>query len=224
MEKKSLTLSEKTASILYNLIVNEEQYLPGERLPSEPTLSAELGVSRTTLREAIRSLVAQGVLEVRRGAGTFVSDNISELQGPDDFIRLENLRIQAKDLYELRLIFEPAVAKIACERAQEDERHQVITLGERVTDLIRNGQPWQEADRDFHQAIVRAAHNNFFTQLLPLIHRAFLNGIAVADNEALARIPILDNPDICYAFRVGDTDLAEVAMSLHIKHVMQLID
>ena len=224
MKNQTQTLSEKTASVLYNLIVNEEKYLPGEQLPSESLLSVELGVSRTTLREAIRSLVAQGVLEVRRGAGTFVSDQISDLRGPEEFKRLENLRIQAKDLYELRLIFEPAVAKIACVRAQDDERKQVIVLGERVTDLIRSGQPWQEADREFHQAIVRAAHNNFFTQLLPLIHRAFLNGIAVADNEALARIPILDNPDICYAFRVADADLAETAMSLHIKHVMQLID
>ena len=72
MEKKSL--SQQTADRLYTMIVVERRLSPGEKLPSELDLSRELGVSRTTLREAIHVLASQKILEVRRGRGTFVCD------------------------------------------------------------------------------------------------------------------------------------------------------
>ena len=68
MEKKSL--AQQTAERLYGQIVVEKALAPGEKLPNEVELSAALGVSRATLREAIRTLSAEGVLEVRRGKGT----------------------------------------------------------------------------------------------------------------------------------------------------------
>ncbi len=218
----SRSLSERTADIIYDLIVNQKKYLPGERIPGENVLSVELGVSRTTLREAERALVAQGILEIRRGTGTFVSRNACQTQDLN-FKSLEKLRIQAKDLYELRLVFEPAAAKYACIRATDEERKLIVKRGQHVIDLIKNGEPWQDADLNFHQAIVRASHNNFMAQLLPFINRAFSNGIQITNNsELLAQIPLQDNPDICRAFETRDADLAEIAMSLHIKHVVQI--
>ena len=79
MEKKSL--SQQTADRLYTMIVVERRLSPGEKLPSELDLSRELGVSRTTLREAISSLVAQGVLQIQRGRGTFVADPATNRRG-----------------------------------------------------------------------------------------------------------------------------------------------
>jgi len=219
----SKSLSERTADIIYDLIVNQKKYLPGERIPGENILSVELGVSRTTLREAERALVAQGILEIRRGTGTFVSRNAEQAQDIS-FKSLEKLRIQAKDLYELRLVFEPAAAKYACIRATEEERQLIIKHGQHVVDLIKNGSPWQDADLNFHQAIVRASHNNFMAQLLPFINRAFTNGIQVTNNSTLLpKIPLQDNPDICRAFEMHDADLARVSMSLHIMHVIQVL-
>ena len=72
MEKKSL--SQRTAERLYTQIAVERRMAPGEKLPNEVELSQRLGVSRATLREALRALTTQGVLEVRRGKGTFVSE------------------------------------------------------------------------------------------------------------------------------------------------------
>ena len=63
-------LSQQTAQRLYARIVAEKRLRPGDKLPNEVELSAQLGVSRATLREAIRTLAARGVLEVRRGRGT----------------------------------------------------------------------------------------------------------------------------------------------------------
>ena len=73
---KKIKLSEQTAERLYDMIVDEGRYAPGSKLPNENELSDALQVSRTTLREAISFLVAQGVLEIRRGKGTFVAQTL----------------------------------------------------------------------------------------------------------------------------------------------------
>ena len=75
-ETKKVKLSERTSDRLYEMIVEEGRYAPGSKLPNENELSEELQVSRTTLREAISFLVAQGVLEIRRGRGTFVAEEL----------------------------------------------------------------------------------------------------------------------------------------------------
>ena len=71
----------QTAERLYNSIVAEGTLRPGDKLPNEVELSQQLGVSRATLREAIRELAARGVLEVRRGRGTFVSEEVADIEG-----------------------------------------------------------------------------------------------------------------------------------------------
>lgn len=116
MEKKNRT--QQTAESLYNHIVVEGRRKPGEKLPNEVELAAGLGVSRATLREAIRTLCTRGVLEVRRGKGTYVSQRVGEI---DDFgfSGVDYARGQLRDLFELRSIFEPRAARLACRRATE---------------------------------------------------------------------------------------------------------
>ena len=118
MEKKSR--AQQTAERLYNSIVAEGTLRPGDKLPNEVELSQQLGVSRATLREAIRELAARGVLEVRRGRGTFVSEEVADIED-FGFSGLERLQGQLRDLFELRSIFEPKAARLACQRATEEE-------------------------------------------------------------------------------------------------------
>ena len=124
-EGKRVKLSERTADRLYEMIVEEKRYEPGSKLPNENELSNALRVSRTTLREAISFLVAQGVLEIRRGKGTFVADSLPA--GTIDLTALAGVRSRgrAKDLFEMRLIFEPATAALACQRATDEELRQI---------------------------------------------------------------------------------------------------
>ena len=88
-------LSQQTAQRLYARIVAEKRLRPGDKLPNEVELSAHLGVSRATLREAIRTLAARGVLEVRRGRGTFVSARVEEIED-FGFGALEGVRGQPR--------------------------------------------------------------------------------------------------------------------------------
>lgn len=108
MSKRNL--SQQTAERLYNSIVAEGTLRPGDKLPNEVELSQQLGVSRATLREAIRELAARGVLEVRRGRGTFVSEEVADIED-FGFSGLERLQGQLRDLFELRSIFEPKAAR-----------------------------------------------------------------------------------------------------------------
>ena len=82
MSGRTGKLSEQTADILYRRITEEKLYPAGSKLPNENDLSSELNVSRTTLREAVSFLANQGILEIHRGKGTFVSKELPQ-QGVD---------------------------------------------------------------------------------------------------------------------------------------------
>ena len=112
MEKKNL--SRQVADDIYRMIAVTQELKPGQQLPGEMILSDQLGVSRATLREAIKSLVSQGVLKVYRGKGTFVSESMESFVsfGLDE---LDMNRSRVRDLFEARLLFEPQMAALACE-------------------------------------------------------------------------------------------------------------
>ena len=96
-------------------------YRVGDRLPSEPELGAELGVSRSTVREAVRELTSLGVLEIQHGRGTFVRSLRPDLllRG-DSLLDHGNDRIR-EELLEVRGIVEPEAAALAAERASEED-------------------------------------------------------------------------------------------------------
>ena len=221
MEKKSL--AQQTAERLYGMIVVERGMAPGEKLPNELDLSRELGVSRATLREALRALATQGVLEVRRGRGTFVSDRVGQI---DDFgfHRLDRVKGQLKDLFELRAIFEPQASRLACRRATREELAEILERGGEVERLIRAGEDRTRADRAFHAAIVRATHNEFMMRLLPMINQAVETAIISGTHqEALAEHTLQDHALLMDFFRKGDESGCEHAMAIHMHHGIDVL-
>lgn len=140
-------LADQTADRLLHMIGNDPAYGPGARLPNEPRLCTLFGVSRTTLREAIRSLAAQGYVEVRRGSGTFVLDRTMV---PDIGLqRLENLRTRLRDLFEIRMMIEPQAARLACLRGTDDELREIALRAEDVARAIRQGENFPSRKRRF---------------------------------------------------------------------------
>ena len=119
-------LSQSVADTILSMITIEKRFSVGDKLPNEFDLSEELNVSRTTLREAIRILAAYDILEIQRGKGTFVTENA--LKQPQDFAPLSDLKVNAKDLYEMRLIFEPEAAYFAALRGTDAEIKKNIGL------------------------------------------------------------------------------------------------
>ena len=217
---KKQNLSQRTAEQLYNQIVAEGQLKPGDKLPNEVELSRQLGVSRATLREAIRDLTVQGILEVRRGKGTFVSRQAGEVED-FGFDRLGRIKGQLRDLFELRSIFEPKAAALACRRATEKELADILDKGRAVEQCIRAGQDRTQTDRAFHTAIVRAAHNEFMARLLPIINRAVEGAISSGGHgEELAQVTLRDHALLLEFLEKRDPEGAEHAMAIHMCHAM----
>ena len=222
MSKRNL--SQQTAERLYNSIVAEGTLRPGDKLPNEVELSQQLGVSRATLREAIRTLTAQGLLEVRRGRGTFVAPRAGELDA-FGFGRLDWARGQLRDLFELRSIFEPQAARLACRRATEEELADILARGAQVEACIRAGRDRAEADRAFHAAIVQATHNEFMMRLLPMINQAVEAALASGRRQdQLAEDTLRDHALVLDFFRRRDEAGAEHAMAVHMLHSIDVLE
>ena len=122
-------LSERVATEILEMITLQKRFSPGDKIPTENELCAELGVSRTTVREAIQKLTAQNILEVHRGKGTYVTDSTQTLSS-DIFSTLSYTGMRLKDLYEIRLIFEPQAAYYAAQRATDEELAQILEYGQ----------------------------------------------------------------------------------------------
>ncbi len=216
MIKKSL--SQQVADDIYHMIVNENSFTPGSQLPNENDLSQQLGVSRATLREAIRTLVSQGILEVYRGKGTFIASDVKVLADFEigDF---DSKRVRLRDLYETRLMFEPSMVALACQRATDKEIEHILQLGADVEQYIHAGKDRTEADQAFHQAIIMAAHNDFLLRLIPVVNRAIAESISFnPDDQILAEDTLRDHALVMEFLRKRDATGAMQAMSIHIRH------
>ena len=224
MERKKAKLSEKTSDRLYEMIVDEHRYMPGSKLPNENELSETLGVSRTTLREAISFLAAQGVLEIRRGKGTFVAESL-----PAEGLDLTALagvrsRVRAKDLFEMRLIFEPATVALACQRASDEELRLIRRKAERVEEIAAAGGDWPLADQEFHWAIIKASHNEYMRRLYPIINSAVNEILQISQNrQQMQDIALRDNRLILEFLLRRDEAGARYAMSIHMKHLINTL-
>ena len=224
MERKKAKLSEQTSDRLYEMIVDEHRYMPGSKLPNENELSGELGVSRTTLREAISFLAAQGVLEIRRGKGTFVAESL-----PAEGLDLTALagvrsRVRAKDLFEMRLIFEPATVALACQRASDEELRQIEKKARRMEETAAAGGDWPLADQEFHWAIIKASHNEYMRRLYPIINSAVNEILQISQNrQQMQDIALRDNRMILEFLLRRDEAGARYAMSIHMKHLINTL-
>ena len=221
---RKVKLSERTADRLYELIMEERQFAPGSKLPNENELSESLHVSRTTLREAISFLVAQGVLEIRRGKGTFVVQDL-----PDSGVDLTALsslrsRVRARDLFEMRLIFEPATVALACQRGTDEELAQIRQKAERMERIAKAGGDWALADQEFHMAIIKASHNEYMRRLYPIINSAVNEIMQLSQNrQHMQNVAISDNQQILYFLMRRDEAGARHAMSIHMRHLLHIL-
>lgn len=170
-------LAAQAAALLLDRIKAGEWQL-GHKLPGETTLAAQLGVGRSTLREAIRELAGQGVLESRQGAGVFVTA-LDVTEDWDAMLRRADIRA----VIEARVAIEAEAAALAAgRRTPADLRAMRRALaaravgGESVEHLV-------DADTAFHRTVIVAAHNEILLQLfdafVPRVHRAMADMLRI---------------------------------------------
>ena len=143
---------------LMEYILNEPVAI-GEKLPNEFELAEKFGVGRSTIREAVKSLVSKGVLEVRRGSGTYVVSTSSLEEDPLGLGRFEDKYHLALELFEVRLMLEPEIAALASEYASEEEKAQLESLCDQVERQYTAGINHIKKDIEFHTCIAKCSRN-----------------------------------------------------------------
>ncbi|WP_343208571.1 FadR/GntR family transcriptional regulator [Anaerolentibacter hominis] len=217
-------LSERTADDILEMITVEKRFGPGDKLPNENDLSQELNVSRTTLREAVRILVTNGIVKIERGKGTYVRTDL-QFDEEGGLKPLMQAKVDARDLYEMRLIFEPEAAYLATERASEEEIHRILLLGEKIEQTIAAGKNRTEAERAFHKAIAKASHNEFMNQLMPVIYQGIDKGVCLSEEKEKAVMDtVQDHKMIMEFIRTRNPEGARNAMKIHILHAIQELE
>ncbi|WFR55902.1 FadR/GntR family transcriptional regulator [Anaerocolumna sp. AGMB13025] len=221
---KSKMLSERIADDILSMITIEKRFLPGAKLPNENELSAELKISRTTLREAIRILVTHEILEIQRGKGTYVTDT-SKIRENSVLEEFATVKVNAKDIYEIRLIFEPEAAYYATERATDNELKRILKYGRKVEEKIINGEDRREEEQAFHKSIAKATHNEFMNKLMPIIYQGINKGVTLSiKNEQAVKDTLNDHRMIMEFLEQRNAEGAKTAMKLHILHAMKELD
>ncbi len=198
-------------------LINEKNYEPGEKLPSERTLSERFNVSRSNLREALQTLEYYGLVKSIPQSGTFVADiGITALNGMiDDILGL--LVPSFKDLVEARIFLELKGVKLAAlRRSPADLVNMENALAEYSEKVIRGEDAVQE-DLLFHLAIAKASANptinSFMLKITPEIITNFEKH-HVCDKDT-AFMGIQEHKDILDAIKEQDPVAAKAAMKKH---------
>lgn len=214
---KSAMLADSTAQQIITMIEEDNRFSVGDKLPNENDFAAELGVSRSTLREAIKILTTNGMLEIKRGRGTFVTSNTTV-----DCANLNDIESGLDDLFEMRLMFEPECAYLAAKRATDEEIETICYYGEEIEKKIRSGEDRTFEEQKFHESIANATHNSFVKQFMPIIFNAIKKGVVVlTKNQNVSDDNMNDDRLIMEFIKKRNAEGARTAMKLHIIHAIE---
>lgn len=210
-------LSHKVSNRIKHLI-QKEKYKPGEKLPNETQLADLFGVSRPTIREAVKLLASQNIVEIVVGKGTFVSQNPGISNDPLglDFVVDKNLTLS---LIEARQIIEPSVAKLAAERANQKDIKKLGNLIKTMKDVTNQHNVWVETELEFHRSIAKATQNSVIMRLVPIIQEAILKSFQYAPPSNLDhKEAYLEHTDIYTMIKDKNPQKAFQSMSNHMNN------
>ncbi|MDE7243718.1 MAG: FadR family transcriptional regulator [Oscillospiraceae bacterium] len=216
LKTKASTLPERTAEQISKLIV--EQHLTNEdKLPSEFELAELLNVGRGTIREGVKLLVARNVLEIRRGKGTYIAQNPGEVPDPLGFAYYPDQFQLALDLLEVRALVEPWVAKIAAERAGEEDLKQLRETCSVVEQDILGERDHSKSDILYHVAIAKCTQNLVVPKLIPIITYSISLFVSLTESR-LKTETLIGHREILDAISGRDAERARRAMVQHIEY------
>lgn len=191
----------------------------GERLPHERALAEQFATSRTSVREALRGLEQEGVIYIKKGVhgGIFVADVDHRLVSRSFQTLLQLRKITINHIAEARLVFEPAAARLAAQRAKPEDFREMEEVIEKMTLIVEAGKTPSSYDLIFHKLVARAAGN-------PILEMLADSMLGVASQVITELHPTIDvlrhvlkcHKDVFEAIRARDEDLAFSVMKEHI--------
>lgn len=206
---------------LMNYILHEPVKI-GEKIPNEYELASRFGVGRSTIREVVRSLATKGILEVRRGSGTYVVSTSSLTNDPLGLEKFTDKYKLALELFEVRLMLEPEIAALASEYATAEEKEELKKLCRETEELYLAGKNHTKKDVEFHTCIARCSRNRVVEQLLPIIQTAVVTFVNLTHRKLMEET-IETHRAILDAVLQGDSVGARCAMIMHLTYNRQML-
>ena len=195
------------------------QFSAGDRLQSERELAEEFGVSRITVRDALRVLEARGLIRVKVGAsgGAFVAesnaDNVAESISTMILLR----RMTLSELAEARTVVEAATAELAAQRWGAEQLGRLEETVERGRRVVREGAPHTEASMDFHVALAEAARNELLSATVRAYRDLLMQTVHDMRDVRSARTTQKAHEEIIEAVRTRDGEGARRLMLAHLE-------
>nr|WP_255688492.1 FadR/GntR family transcriptional regulator [Tepidanaerobacter sp. GT38] len=213
-------LSKEVSSLIIEMIRNNK-YEPGSKLPNEMELSKMFNVSRTTIREAIKSLASNNIVKIIRGKGTFVAEKPGLVNDPlgVSFIRDNNIIVS---LFETRLLIEPKVAYLAAQRATAEEITKLESILTSMEVVIANKENHRDIDIEFHTNIAKATQNPIIERIIPIVIESIMEGYYETVNvPGSAHKALQYHYKIFRAIKAKDPYGAEKAMKDHLNETLK---
>lgn len=204
------------------IYIQQERIEAGSKLPSEYKLAEIFGVGRSTIREAVKSLMTKGVLDVKRGSGTFVKNRDVVINDPLGLSQFEDKYRLAMDLFDVRILLEPEVAAVACKNATQEEKIHIKELCDEVEHLYLTGKNHIQKDMEFHEAIAKCSRNGVVETIIPVILTA-VTTFANLTHRKLQKETIETHREITNAIIRGDGMGAKCAMIMHLTYNRQTL-
>jgi GntR family transcriptional regulator, transcriptional repressor for pyruvate dehydrogenase complex len=201
--------------------MRQGQLQPGDRLPAERELCGQFGVSRVTVREALRVLEANGLVQIRVGArgGAFVRSPSKERvsQGIVDYLTMSP--VTSGDATELRMVLELGIIPLVCERATEDDLEDLLALCHRAREALAAGTYDLSTSVEFHTRVARCAHNSAIELLLRSLQGPLLASMEEARRASpeMGRMSVQEHLAFVHAVRERDAAKAGEIMRTHLE-------
>jgi len=223
----SRRLHEQVLNALVDSIV-AEKFASGDSLPSEAEMCEVYGVSRSSVREALRVLAEKGLIEVRHGLGTRVNP-------PERWDFMDPLVLSARrkndamapifdDLHEARKIVECEVAALAAERATEDDVARLATTLDEIRESLTDASAFAEAAFAFHRILFEATRNRVLLRMAAPIREVLAYTIQMAAGTPGALESGLSEREAIYrAVIAADSMAARNAMSAHLDRLHRTV-
>jgi GntR family transcriptional repressor for pyruvate dehydrogenase complex len=198
-------------------LIRAEDLQPGDRLMGERELAGRLGVSRTSVRQALTALRVRGVVEVRHGDGIYLLRQADDLLGTLAEGLIES-HAHLPAINEAREALEPYAARLAARRRTAEDLRALHGALDLMRAEIGGGEHGVAGDERFHTAVVAAAHNEVITTL----YEQLAAGLATTSQASLVREgqPVRslgDHEAVVRAIEAGDEERAEMTMRLHVR-------
>ncbi|MDT2731792.1 FadR/GntR family transcriptional regulator [Streptococcus parauberis] len=216
-------LVEQAAERLLQLIL-ERDYPIGVKLPNEYELAQDLDVGRSTVREAVRSLAARNILEVRQGSGTYISSKKGVAEDPFGFAFVKDRVKLTTDLFELRYLLEPRIVERAAQFASDEDivrLEEVVLAIEKA--LAENDPIHLELDVKFHSMLAEMSGNIAVTSMIPVINQSIQIINEDYSNRQMKQTSIDAHRNILKAIQSRHPIAAYDSMLAHILTVRQTV-